>query len=462
MTDKPADIASGGTAAGYPAADETVAQRPPVSPGEASAAPAAFDAQRVTKAALIVSVSAGLGYMFDAYVVNIYSFVLPLIQKAFHTTSGVLGTIASILLAGYMLGTFLFGYLADKWGRKPTMNLSIVTYAVTSVVSGVAGSIGLFGALRFLTGLGGAGELAVGVPYTAEVYPTRRRAHGAGGLIFCLYAVGALLALGAAILLAPSLGWRVTFYFSIVPAVVVIALRRRLTESERHVEAKRLAAQRKAEAAANDEPPDRFSRGQVMEILTTRRLRGRLLLASMIFIANAVGYWGFLVFLQDYMLKTFHLTFRHSLEITLIFFGAMAIWPWIGSVAAEGIGRRAAGVIGGIGIAAGIFVGFSTKSLGVFIGAEVFGIGMLGFTWSVGLTYVAELFPTHVRGTGFGLSVAIGRFPAIFGPLVTGSLISSLGLATIAKLFSILWILYVIAFLVGPETRGRALEEMET
>jgi MFS transporter, putative metabolite:H+ symporter len=424
----------------------------------AAEAERAFHPERVTKAALIVGVSAGLGYLFDAYVVNIYSFVLPLIQQAFHTTPAVLGTIASILLTGYMLGTFLFGYLADKWGRKPTLNLSIVTYAVTSVVSGVAGSLGLFAVLRFLTGLGGAGEIAVGVPYTAEVFPAKRRSLGAGGLIFCLYAIGALIALAVAIVLAPSLGWRVAFYFSIVPAVVVFVLRRQLTESHRHLAVK--AANAAAEQSNGRPAGKRFSRDQVAEIMRTPVLARRFGLASMIWIANAVGYWGFLVFLQDYMLKKFHLTFQHSLEITMIFFAAMAIWPWIGAVTAERIGRKVAGVIGGIGIAVGIVIGFSTNVLGVFIAAEVFGIGMLGYTWAVGLTYTAELFPTKVRGTGFGLSVAVGRFPAIFGPLVTGTLISSIGLATIAKLFSILWILYIVAFLIGPETKGRPLEDL--
>jgi putative MFS transporter len=427
---------------------------------DSAAAPDAFHPDRVTKAAFIVALSAGLGYMFDAYVVNVYSFVLPLIQKGFHTTPGVLGTVASILLTGYMLGTFLFGYLADKLGRKPTLNLSIITYALTSVISGVAGSLGLFAVLRFFTGLGGAGEIAVGVPYTTEVYPTRQRAHGAGGLVFSLYAVGALIALAVAILLAPSLGWRATFYFSIVPALLVFFMRRRLTESTRHLQAKRQRDHLDQTRATNGTPSKRFSSDQVREILSTPELRRRFVLGSMIFIANAVGYWGFLVFLQDYMLKTFNLTFRHSLEITLIFFGAMAIWPWIGSYAAERLGRRPSGVIGAVGIVIGILVGFSTKSLTLFVIAEVFGIGMLGFTWSVGLTYVAELFPTRVRGTGFGLSVAVGRFPAIFGPLVAGALISSLGLATIAKLFSILWILYIAAFILGPETKGRTLEEI--
>jgi len=317
----------------------------------------AFDEHHISKAAFIVALSAGLGYMFDAYVVNMFSFVLPLIKADYKASVTTLGWVASILLAGYMIGTFLFGYLADKWGRKPTLNLSIVTYALTNAAAGAMPGVASFAAMRFMTGIGGAGEIAVGVPYTCEVYPTRKRAFGCGGLIFSLYAVGALMGLGIALGFAQQVGWRWTFYLSLVPAAFVLLLRRRLTESERFRQAKK-------EHDAESVQEGGFARGQVGEIFHTPELRRRLIIASMIFTANAVGYWGFLVFLQTYMLKTFHLTFRHSLAITMIFFGAMFFWPWIAAAMAERIGRRPTGVIGGIGLAAGSIIGFSNALAG--------------------------------------------------------------------------------------------------
>ena len=66
-----------------------------------------------------------------------------------------------------------------------------------------------------------------------------------------------------------------------------------------------------------------------------------------------------------------------------------------------------------------------------------------------------------MRGTGFGLGVAFGRIPSIAGPVLTGTLIGSIGLATIAKCFAVLWLLYIVAFLIGPETRGRTLHELD-
>ncbi len=190
-------------------------------------------------------------------------------------------------------------------------------------------------------------------------------------------------------------------------------------------------------------------------------LRRRLGIASLIFIANAVGYWGFLVFLQKYMLSTFGLSFRQSLALTMAFYAAMTVWPFAGAAAAERFGRRPAAIAGALVLAGSSIVAFSTHSLAVFAIAQLFGIGLLGWTWSIGQTYVAELFPTAVRGTGFGLGVAAGRIPSIAGPVLTGTLIGSVGLPTLAKCFAVLWLLYIIAFVVGPETRGRSLAELD-
>ena len=290
------------------------------------------------------------------------------------------------------------------------------------------------------------------MPYTLEAWPERRRAIGAGGVIFSMYAVGALIALAVALLAAPAIGWRATFILAIIPALLVWGLRRALRESLPYVAAR----QRRRRTAPAGE-----ARRQARQILATRALRRRLILATLIFVANAVGYWGFLVFLQKYMLSTFHLTFRQSLALTMAFYVAMAIWPFVGAAAAERVGRRPAAIAGAIALAIASIIAFSTHHLVVFAIAQLFGIGLLGWTWSVGQTYVAELFPTEVRGTGFGLSVALGRIPSIAGPVLTGSLIGSIGLAPIAKWFAALWLLYIVAFLLGPETRGRSLAQLD-
>jgi putative MFS transporter len=421
--------------------------------GNRLATPARRESEdRPSRQAVLVAVAAGLGYMFDAYVVNIYSFVLPLIAITFTLSTTAQGVVGSVMLLGYAVGTFGFGWAADKFGRRNTLGASILLYGVTTAASGLAPGTGSFAALRFLTGIGGAGELSVGVPYTTEVWPRRSRAVGAGGIIFSLYAAGALLALLASLLLAPAYGWRAAFVFSLVPAAGVFWLRRKLAESVPFLRARELAVNRESGAG---------HRGRIREILADRRLRRRLLVAALIFTGNAVGYWGFLVFLQKYMIAEFKLSFRHSLALTTIFYAAMLGWPFVGAFLADRLGRRPAGILGAVVLAAGSLVAFSTHSLPVYVVAQVFGIGCLGWTWSVGETYVSELFPTRLRATGFGLGVSIGRVPAIAGPLVTGIMATQIGIGNVARWFALIWVFLIVGYLIGPETKGKPLAELD-
>src|SRR3954462_404655 len=136
---------------------------PPRGPTAARATARTPAGDRPTRQAWLVAVSAGLGFMFDAYVVNIYSFVLPLIAADFALSDGAQGLIGSVMLTGYAIGTYAFGWAADRFGRKGTLGASIMVYGVTTAASGLAPGPGSFAALRFVTGIGGAGELAVGV-----------------------------------------------------------------------------------------------------------------------------------------------------------------------------------------------------------------------------------------------------------------------------------------------------------
>ncbi len=183
---------------------------------------------------LLVAVTAGLGYSFDAYAVNIYGLVLPLIAASFAVDLTTLGFIGSIFLVGYMVGTIGFGIAADRWGRKDTLGVSILLYGATTSLGGLTANIPIFAVLRFLTGVGGAGELAVGAPYTCEMFPLRYRAVGVGGIMFSLFSFGYILAGLAALYIAPRFGWQWTFIIAIVPAVAVFALRRVVQESVRY------------------------------------------------------------------------------------------------------------------------------------------------------------------------------------------------------------------------------------
>lgn len=399
-----------------------------------------------TSEAFMVSLAAGLGYFFDAYAVNIYGFVLPLIAISFHASLAAMGIIGSILLLGYTLGTIGFGMAADKFGRKDTLGVSIILYGVTTALGGVAPNLALFTASRFLTGLGGAGELAVGAPYASEMWAPRLRAWGTGGIIFALYSLGAMLALGVTILFVPRFGWRGAFVVAVVPAFLIFILRRRLSESIRFLEARAEQAKHKG------------AKERIWDVPGAKR---RVFVGSLIFIANAVGYWGLTVFTTTYLIKTFKVSHAFAWDMGLIFFASMFVFSWVGPWLAETFGRRYAGMLGAVIIGAVTVAAYSAHSLVLFVVLEALSLGMLGYTWSVGNTYVSEIFPTRFRGTGFGISVGIGRVASILAPTIIGLSMQSFGIQVAVLFISLLFILQILGYWLGPETRGKELEELE-
>jgi MFS family permease len=187
------------------------------------------------KDALMVALAAGMGYGFDAYAVNIYGLVLPAITASLGIGSGTAGVIGSIFLIGYTIGTIGFGVAADRYGRKDTLGVSILMYGLTTSLGGLGGGVVWFTAMRFLTGIGGAGELAVGAPYTCEMFKSKHRALGTGGIMFSLYSLGYILAGVVALVLVPRWGWEWAFIVAIVPALGVFVFRRFISESVRYV-----------------------------------------------------------------------------------------------------------------------------------------------------------------------------------------------------------------------------------
>ncbi|ORA32441.1 MFS transporter [Mycobacterium branderi] len=403
---------------------------------------------------LLVAVTAGLGYSFDAYAVNIYGLVLPLIAVSFAVDLTTLGFIGSIFLVGYMVGTIGFGIAADRWGRKDTLGVSILLYGATTSLGGLTANIPLFAALRFLTGVGGAGELAVGAPYTCEMFPPRYRALGVGGIMFSLFSFGYILAGLAALYIAPRFGWQWTFIVAIVPAVAVFALRRHVQESVRYAIQK---ADEKIRAAQELERSAR-AKERVWRIAGVRK---RIGIGWLLYTANATGYWGLSVFLTTFMVKKFGVSPTSAIGYAIGFYVAQFFFSYLGTGLSDWRGRRPVGIAGAVLMIAATVMATTASSLGLFLVFGALMMALLGWLWGVGDTYVSELFPTRIRGTGFGLAVGGGRFAAIFAPLLVGAGITAFG-PTIPFLASAgLWLLTIVGYLLGPETSRKSLEQIE-
>ena len=156
--------------------------------------------------------------------------MVPTIAKEFHrSVADVAFTITATLMMR-PLGALLFGWMADRWGRRLPLMIDVIFYSVVEVLSGFAPSYTVFLVLRALYGIGMGGEWGVGASLAMEVVPARWRGT-LSGLLQEGYSVGYLLAAGAYFFIFPHFGWRPMFIVGGLPALLTLYIRTKVPES---------------------------------------------------------------------------------------------------------------------------------------------------------------------------------------------------------------------------------------
>jgi putative MFS transporter len=225
------------------------------------------------------------------------------------------------------------------------------------------------------------------------------------------------LAAAVALALVPHFGWQSAFIVAIIPAIVLFLVRRGITESHRYTDVR--------VKVANGAPKPRLWR--------LPGVRRRLIVGWLIYTANAVGFWGVTIFL---------------------------VFVYVGTALADWIGRRPSAILAALIEIASTVLAATSHSLDRYLVFGAIAIATIGWLWGVGDTYISELFPTVLRGTGFGIAVGGGRIVSIAAPTVVGWAITKYGLETPYLALAGLWALTVIGYLLGPETKGKELEEL--
>ena len=175
--------------------------------------------------------AAFLGWTLDAFDFFLVVFTLTAIARDFGTTDAAIALSITVTLAFRPVGAFIFGLLADRYGRRLPLMLDLVFYSVVEVLSGLAPDYRTFLVLRALFGIGMGGEWGVGASLAMEKAPTRLRGL-LSGLLQQGYAVGYLLAAVCFFVVYPRFGWRPMFFIGGLPALVALFIRFRVKESE--------------------------------------------------------------------------------------------------------------------------------------------------------------------------------------------------------------------------------------
>jgi SHS family lactate transporter-like MFS transporter len=179
-------------------------------------------------AALVASY---LGWTLDAFDYFLVVFCLTAIGREFRQSDTAMTLAITITLAFRPVGAFLFGLLADRYGRRMPLMLNLVFYSVVEVLSGFAPNYATFMVLRALFGIGMGGEWGVGASLAMEKAPPRWRGV-LSGFLQQGYATGNILAAACFFFLFDRLGWRPLFFIGGLPALLAIFVQFRVKESE--------------------------------------------------------------------------------------------------------------------------------------------------------------------------------------------------------------------------------------
>jgi SHS family lactate transporter-like MFS transporter len=177
-----------------------------------------------------VVIASFLGWALDAFDFFLLVFVLKDIAQEFGTAISSVTFAIMLTLAMRPIGAFLFGRAADRWGRRPTLMVNVLLYSIIEFASGFSPNLTVLLVLRALYGVAMGGEWGVGASLAMESIPPRARGF-VSGLLQSGYPTGYFLASIIYGLLFPIIGWRGMFMVGVLPALLVLYIRRRVPES---------------------------------------------------------------------------------------------------------------------------------------------------------------------------------------------------------------------------------------
>ncbi|HEY6419180.1 MAG TPA: MFS transporter [Candidatus Binataceae bacterium] len=386
-------------------------------------------------------------WIFDFYDLLLYSFLLVPIARDLHLTQADASLALGMSLLMTAIGGVTFGYLGDRFGRRPIIVLSVAVYGLGTLLSATSTSLVRLVLFRSLTGLGMGGGWAPGQSLIAESIPAGQRARYAG-YVQTGAPLGGLLAALAGGYLAPQIGWRATFAVSAVPALfVAIAVMRWLPESD---------VWRRTESGA---------RSKAVDLGALLPYRHIMALLFVVILVNSEAYWFTYTWMPGYLQLKRGLSSAAASQLMIrMQIGGVAGYASFGALA-DRFGRRpvfcAFGSLMALGLLPPTILWHWAATIpGLTVAAMAaagFGTGL----WSGIAPMISELLPTRVRNTALGMLLNVTRGFQFFTPLLITALSIRLGFGATLSLGALFSAVGAAMIWTLPETRGRSITALD-
>jgi len=395
-----------------------------------------------------------IGWIFDFYDLLLLSFLVAStsltkdLSLSAYDVSVLLGTALAFTAVGGLLG----GALADRYGRKPLLMITILVYSVGTLLSGAATGMWTLLAARAITGMGVGGEWAVAHALVGETVPPHVRGRY-GSYLQSGSAFARFFATMVGNLLAPLIGWRAAFMVSALPALIVVFIRSHMPESDVWLQHKRDAVRHRGYLS-------------VIAEMVGPALRKTTVLATTVTTFNMAAYWFKTIWLPTYFHQIRGLTLGDSAWLLLMDqIGSVAGYVAFG-FSSDYFGRRpsftAFSVIKAVGL---VMVTLGWSAAGGYAPMTFMFMFLVGFgegNWGCIGPLLNEVFPTAVRAAALGIIYNVSRGVQFLAPVVITFVASRFTFGAGIALAAPFALLAGAAVWALPETKGVRLASTVT
>lgn len=400
------------------------------------------------------------GWTLDGMDAFIYALVLSPALTELLPRSGMKSAPADVAFAGsvlfalFLVGwglAFLWGPVADRFGRTRTLAASVLVYSVFTGAAALATDVWQLALFRLLAGVGIGGEWALAGTYVAEAWPESRRKMGAGYLQTGYY-TGFFLAAALNFTVGAHYGWRAMFLCGLAPVLLSLYVVLKVKEPERWEKA--------AAAGARVNP---------LRAIFASPYRSRTIVNAALLTVSIIGLWAGAVYEPTAIItlaKKSGMDQVHAVRMASLGTGLLSIGTILGCLAAPGLcerfGRRGSLGVFFIGMALFIWLSFGwafyrPDGLNTFIGLLFF-LGFFGGNFAIYSLWLPEQYATSVRATAFAFTTSFGRLIGAGVNFLLGWAIQQNGsLGTPVAYTAIAFLLGLLIVPFAVETRGQRL-----